>query len=208
MARLSPAERRQRIIDATVELARDQGLAVTTVRDVGRQMGTSGGLIHHYFESMDEVLAAAFEQAARCDLDRAVERIDGAAGPMDKLIAFIDSYGPRDADATIQLWLDAWGEAARRPALQEVSRRLNLEWQSLIRIIIEGGVAGGVFRSADPDAAAWRLLSLLDGLAIQVVAHEPLISRAQVIDWARLAASRELGVELDGPATDPGESVR
>ena len=49
----------------------------------------------------------------------------------------------------------------------------------------------------DPDATAWRLLSMLDGLALQVVAHDALITRDDVVAWARTAVTRELGL----PAT-------
>jgi AcrR family transcriptional regulator len=192
---LPPEARRQAIVDATLAVARRQGLATTTVRDVAAEMGTSSGLIHHYFASMDDVLAAAFEQAAGGDLERARQRIAEAPGAPAQLDAFIDSYAPANADWTMQLWLDAWAEAARRPALQRVSRRLNREWQGLVRNIIEAGTNAGDFISDDPDAAAWRLLSVLDGLALQVVAHGSLISRRQMIRWARQAADRELAIE-------------
>ena len=192
--RLAPEERRQAIVDATLVVARRQGLATTTVRDVAAEMGTSSGLIHHYFDSMDDVLAAAFEQAAGGDLDRARQRIADAPDAAAQLDAFIDSYAPTHADRAMQLWLDAWAEAARRPALQRVSRRLNREWQALVRTVIEAGVDSGQFTTDDADAAAWRLLSVLDGLALQVVAHGTLISRRQMIRWARQAADRELAI--------------
>ena len=56
---MSPADRRDAIVAATVSVAVRKGLASTTVRDVATEMGTSSGLIHHYFASMDDVLAAA-----------------------------------------------------------------------------------------------------------------------------------------------------
>jgi AcrR family transcriptional regulator len=196
VARLSPDERRQAIIEATLAVARRQGLGATTVRDVATEMGSSSGLIHHYFTSMDGVLAAAFEHAAGGDLDRARARVDSAADPAAQLDAFIESYAPAQADWTMQLWLDAWSEAARRPALQAVSRRLNREWQALVCEVIQRGVAAGVFVADDPGASAWRMLSVLDGLALQVVAHDALITRDEVITWARAAAGRELGADL------------
>jgi AcrR family transcriptional regulator len=192
MARLSPDDRRQAILDAALTVARRQGLGATTVRDVAAEMGTSSGLIHHYFDSMDEVLATAFEFAAGGDLERARAAIAVEPTATDQLDAFIRSYAPAQSDWTMQLWLDAWSEASRRPALQRVSRRLNREWQALVGDIIERGVAGGEFVSAEPDAAAWRLLSVLDGLALQVVAHDALITRDDVVDWTRAAAAREL----------------
>ena len=192
MARMSPHDRRQVIIDATLEVARERGLGATTVREVATRMETSSGLVHHYFDSMDDLLAAAFEQAASGDLQRARAALANAPTPTAALDVFVRSYAPAQADWTMQLWLDAWAEAARRPALQRVSRRLNREWQSIVSEIIGAGAASGEFRSDDPDAAAWRLLSLLDGLALQVVAHDALITRDQVIEWAALAARREL----------------
>ena len=189
---MSPHDRRQVIIDATLEVARERGLGATTVREVATRMETSSGLVHHYFDSMDDLLAAAFEQAASGDLQRARAALANAPTPSDALDVFVRSYAPAQADWTMQLWLDAWAEAARRPALQRVSRRLNREWQSIVSEIIAAGATSGEFRSDDPDAAAWRLLSLLDGLALQVVAHDALITRDQVIEWAALAARREL----------------
>ena len=200
MARLSPDDRRQAIVDATLAVARRQGLGATTVRDVASAMGTSSGLIHHYFESMDDVLAAAFEHAAGADLGRARERIAEQPDASAQLDAFIRSYATAQSDWTMQLWLDAWSEAARRPTLQHVSRQLNREWQALVRTIIEHGVETDEFATDEPDAAAWRLLSVLDGLALQVVAHDALITRDDVVAWTRAAAARELSARL--PAAD------
>ena len=59
---------------------------------------------------------------------------------------------------------------------------------------IREGVAVGSFTCADPAAAAWRILSLLDGLALQVVAHGTTISRGDVVAWATGAAEQELGL--------------
>jgi AcrR family transcriptional regulator len=191
---MTPAERRAAIVAATVDVARRKGLASTTVRDVAAEMGTSSGLIHHYFASMDEVLAAAFEAVASQDLGVSARLMSEAASPVDGLRVFFRTYTPSDKDWAFQLWLDAWAEAARRPAVQATSMRLNLEWQGLLERTIGAGVASGAFRCADPGGAAWRILSLLDGLALQVVAHGTTISRRDVVAWSTAAAERELGL--------------
>lgn len=192
MARMSPDERRQAIIDATLAVASRKGLATTTVRDVAAEMGTSSGLIHHYFDTMDEVLAAAFEQAAGGDLAQAHRDVVEAGDAVEQLRTFLAFYSPAQNDGTMQLWLDAWSEAARRPALQAVSRRLNLEWHDLVVGILRRGDTQGTFRCPDPEPAAWRILSVLDGLALQVVAHEGLVSRADAVGWAASAIESEL----------------
>jgi AcrR family transcriptional regulator len=191
---MAPADRREMIVAAAVDVARRKGLASTTVRDVAAEMGTSSGLIHHYFESMDDVLAAAFEVVARQDLEVSAASMAGAASPVEALRIFFRTYTPADKDWAFQLWLDAWAEAARRPAVQATSRRLNLEWQALLERTIRSGLAAGAFVCPDPGGAAWRILSLLDGLALQVVAHGTTITRRDVVLWSTTAAERELGL--------------
>lgn len=190
--RLPPAQRREAIVAAALEVAVEKGLASTTVRDVAAAMGTSSGLIHHYFASMDDVLAAAFERVATQDLAVSAGLMAEAPSSVAALRAFFQTYTPADKDWAFQLWLDAWAEAARRPAVQATSRRLNLAWQGLLEGTIRDGVAAGQLTCADPRGAAWRILSLLDGLALQVVAHGTTISRADVIAWATGAAEVEL----------------
>ncbi|MGK2852104.1 MAG: TetR/AcrR family transcriptional regulator [Candidatus Limnocylindrales bacterium] len=194
MSRMSPADRRDAIVAATVAVAVRKGLASATARDVATEMGTSSGLIHHYFESMDDVLAAAFEQVASQDLTASGAQMAAAASPLAALRSFFMTYTPADKDWAFQLWLDAWAEAARRPAVRATSRRLNLQWQGLLEGVIRAGVADGSFACADAAGAAWRILSLLDGLALQVVAHATTISRDEVQAWATGAAEVELGL--------------
>jgi len=207
---MPPDQRREAIVAAALSVAVSKGLASTTVRDVAAAMGTSSGLIHHYFESMDEVLAAAFERVARQDLVASSALMAGAASPVDALRAFFTSYTPADKDWAFQLWLDAWAEAARRPAIRAVSEALNLEWQGLLEATIRRGVADGSFVCADPAGAAWRILSLLDGLALQVVAHGTTLSRGDVVAWSTASAEVELGLApgalalIDAETTDPG----
>ena len=202
MKRMTPDARREAIVDATVRVAVSKGLASTTVRDVATEMGTSSGLIHHYFDSMDEVLAAAFDRVARQDLTISEGQMAAAPSPTDALRSFFGTYTPADKDWAFQLWLDAWAEAARRPAVQATSRRLNLAWQGLLESTIRAGVADGSFRCADPSGAAWRILSLLDGLALQVVAHGTTVTRADVVRWTTSAAEQELALRPGslGPA--------
>jgi AcrR family transcriptional regulator len=191
---MSPVERRVAIVDATLAVALRKGFASTTVRDVAAELGCSSGLIHHYFASMDEVLAEAFEQSAGRDLAATEVAMAAHADPAQRLVAFFASYARGDQDWAFQLWLDAWAEAARRPALGATSRRLNIGWQQLLERTIVAGVADGRFRCDDPHATAWRVLSLLDGLALQTVAHGSIIDRDTAIHWSMSATELELGL--------------
>jgi AcrR family transcriptional regulator len=194
VTRLSPAARREEIVAAALRVAATKGLANTTVRDVAAEMGTSSGLIHHYFASMDDVLAAAFEEAAGADLAKTEAAMRACSDASDRLSTFFASYVRTEEYRAFQMWLDAWAEARRRPALGATSRRLNVAWQLLIATTIVDGIAEGVFVCNDPDAAAWRVLSLLDGLSLQLAAHPGVIEISIVLDWAMSALESEVGL--------------
>jgi AcrR family transcriptional regulator len=192
--RMDPEERRARIVDATLAVMLRKGIAATTVRDVAEEMGTSPGLLHHYFGSMDELLATAFEQAAAQDLDSTRRALTTLDDPVEQLRAFFATYTRAEQDWSFQLWLDAWAEASRRPALQATSQRLNVAWQQLLVEVIEAGLAVDAFTCADPEGAGWRILSLLDGLALQTVAHRVAVDRDSVVAWSVAHAEVELGL--------------
>jgi AcrR family transcriptional regulator len=195
---MSPADRLDVIIDAALAVMLRKGMASTTVRDVAEEMGTSSGLIHHYVASMDELLAAAFERAAGQDLAATRAAMAGTAGDrpgaVERLARFFDGYARADQDWAFQLWLDAWAEAARRPAVRATSHRLNVAWQELIATTVREGVVEGFMTCDSPDDVAWRVLSLLDGLTLQAVAHRASIDRDSVIEWGAAYAESELGL--------------
>ena len=76
-----------------------------------------------------------------------------------------------------------------------MSRQLDLRWKQTLASVIREGVAAGEFTCPDPDAAAWRLTALLDGLGVQVAVHRGLPA-SRLVEWVRGAAAAEL-------ATDP-----
>jgi AcrR family transcriptional regulator len=194
MARLTKPVRRDAIIDAALAVIGRKGIGATTARDVAAQMGTSSGLIHHYFVSMDELLAAAFDRAVSADLAATVAVVEAVDTPLEQLLAFFRTYQRTDGDWGYQVWLDAWSEAARRPTLRDTSQRLNVSWQHTLQRIFVAGVADGTFVCDDPDSAAWRVLSLLDGLALQVVAHPDALSANDVLPWSMRLAELELAL--------------
>jgi len=194
VARLPPAQRRDAIVDAALSVMLRKGMAATTVRDVADQMGTSSGLVHHYFASMDDLVAAAFERAASRELVATREAMARCDDAVQRLRTFFGTYVRAEQDWAFQLWLDAWSEAARRPAVQETSQRLNVAWQRLLRDTVREGTTAGLLSSDDPDGAAWRILSMLDGLALQTVAHAGAVDRGAVLRWSVQLAEHELSL--------------
>lgn len=184
-----------------------RGLGSTRVVDVATAAGVSQALVFYHFSTKERLLAEAFAYAAEQDLTRLDAVLAARVPPPEKLRRILRLYAPagnskaRDAKGweskAWELWIDGWSEALRSPELEKVSRRLDLRWKEAFTEVIAAGAATGDFDCADPAGAAWRITALIDGLAVQVTVHDRVISRRQLAEWVRLAASRELGVPAE-----------
>jgi AcrR family transcriptional regulator len=200
MARRPAPVRREEIMQAACAVIARRGFAQTRVTDVAQQAGVSPALVFYHFASKDQLLSESFAWAAQDEFE-ALDQIKQAGGTATaRLVQILDVYAPPRSSRGWRLWIDAWASALRNPALQLVSRKLDARWQQEMAAVITEGVTAGEFRCDDPHAAAWRLGSLLDGLAIQVVVHRGLITYEQMRRWGREAAAREVG--LDGATLD------
>jgi AcrR family transcriptional regulator len=175
----------------------ERGLANTRAADVAAAAGVSQALVFYHFETKEQLLARAFDWAAEQDLHRLDTLLRSGAPPLDKLRKILRSYAPTGSAKSWAMWIDCWAESRRVPDLEKVSRRLDLRWKEALTDVIAEGVSAGQFTCADPAGAAWRIIALVDGLAVQVTVHQRVISRRQLADWVRLAAARELSLDPD-----------
>jgi AcrR family transcriptional regulator len=188
--------RREEILDATAAEVTRRGFARTRVADVASALGVSTALVFYHFGTKEKLFAAALEHAVNQDLERLDSTVEKAKGPADAVRRILALYSPQGSAEGWTVWVDAWAESLREPEMRATSRRLDVRWKDVLAEQIQLGVAEGVFDCPDPDAAAWRLSALLDGLAVQVLVHRSL-TRTQLATWVREAAARELGCEPD-----------
>jgi AcrR family transcriptional regulator len=184
------------LLRTACEVIVERGLANTRTADVAKAAGVSQALVFYHFNTKERLVAQAFTWAAEQDVDRLDAVIDSAAVPLEKLRKILKYYAPSSpASRSWGMWIDCWAESLRLPELEKVSRRLDLRWKDALTEVITTGVKDGDFVCEDPSGAAWRLIALIDGLALAVTVHERVISRRQLSEWVRLAAARELGLD-------------
>ncbi|BCB78875.1 TetR family transcriptional regulator C-terminal domain-containing protein [Phytohabitans flavus] len=173
----------------------ERGLANTRTSDVATAAGVSQALVFYHFATKENLLARAFAYAAQQDLDRLDAVVQSTATPLEKLKKILRLYVPQGRSKSWAMWIDGWSESLRTPELEKVSRRLDLRWKEALTEVISEGVDAGMFKCEEPAGAAWRILALIDGLAVQVTVHDRVISRRQLSEWIRLTAAREVGLE-------------
>jgi AcrR family transcriptional regulator len=215
VARIKADVRREEILRATCREVIARGFASTRVGDVAAALGVSSGLVFYHFARKENLLGEAFRYAAEEHLDGLAATARGGGSALERLDRILRLYFPAGSSAAWVLWIDAWSQALRDPELADISRQLDLRWKQTMAAVIAEGVAAGEFTCPDPDATAWRLTALLDGLGVQVTVHK-VAANGRLLDWVRAAAAAELGLhpdalasaERDSAAGAPGRSRR
>jgi AcrR family transcriptional regulator len=194
--KLSDARRRQ-ILEAAVQVIAEKGLCDTGIKDVADQAGTSPALVIYYFGKKDVLLAEALSFADEQFYARTAGAVAELASARDRLVELVRcscSVGEAEDDFDEWvLWLDLWARAPRDLDVARDREAMDRRWRATIAGIVREGQAAGEFSQIDPDAFALRLGALIDGLAIQVVLHDPEVTRERMFDLCIDGCARELG---------------
>ncbi len=168
-SRLTPAARRQEILEAARRcLARD-GVGGFTVAEIASEAGISNGLIGHYFPTKDALLVATYQAEADRLLASTRAALDGREEDADwRLKALIGSaFCPEIFnEETVATWLALWGQVRTNAALREAHKAIYVTYRR--------GFARAIGRSADArrlalDTAALAsdISALIDGLWLE-----------------------------------------
>ncbi len=101
------AERRRSLISATVDAIHEYGYSDITMAQIAKRAGVSGGLVHHYFGSKDQLLAATMRHLLK-DLGEGIRsRLATAQTPRARISAIIEgNFGEGQFQpAVIAAWL-------------------------------------------------------------------------------------------------------
>jgi AcrR family transcriptional regulator len=168
-ARKPPAERRAELADASRSVAVADGLSAVTLRGVAAQAGVAPGLVAHYYESMDGLVAETFSGIVADEIDEVRGLLAAAADPVARLRDLVRTLLDGSRDDVTSIWVEAFALGRRNETLGAAVRLQMDAWRDVIEGVIADGVAAGAFRTAEPQAVAWQLLGMIDGLNAQAL---------------------------------------
>jgi len=170
-------DRPQRIVDAALEVIAERGVARTTHRAIAERAGVPLGSVTYHYDSLDDILWAAFSQVA----DRVAHRFEltmsAEAGrdPRDGVTAIITEFVGRH-EVDLVLSLEMYVLAAR----DDRYRRLVEKWQHTARAIF----------ATHFDAVTARMVdALLEGLILHALLSTEPVDR----DFIAAAVARVTG---------------
>lgn len=183
------AARREALLEATLRIVADTGADAVTHRRVAEVAQLPLASTTYYFDSKEELLTAALELAAERDMARlhaiADDRRRLPASPDDAVAAAMgpsgEEHDPAAGRTSLLASYTLLLEAARRPALQALTRRWTDAYLTTISELLQR--AG----SAAPDEDAQVLLAAADGMLIaQLSTGKPADPRPQLQRLARM----------------------
>jgi len=162
--RKSPDERRAEIEAAAAEIALAEGLSAVTLRAVAGHIGVASGLVAHYAPSMEDLVASTFTGVVGAELDEVDALLAARADAAGRLGVLIDTLLDGSRDDVTRVWVQAWALGSRSEALAAAVRASMDRWQALIAGTITAGGSAFELGGEEPDAIAWQILAMIDGL--------------------------------------------
>jgi AcrR family transcriptional regulator len=192
-------EREEAILAAACRVIAQSGAPGLRMSEVAREAGVSSALLHYYFATRQELLARAFAFAdTRVDA-HVMALVEEGGNARERLETLLAAYLSPEAVVTEDwvVWSELWRSARFDETLRTMLRDGDQEWLAQVAGLVREGIADGSIDGAvDPDDSAVRLISLVDGLGIRVLAG--VLERTDALRLLDLTLVREL---CDAPLT-------
>ncbi len=175
----SKEQRRQQLIEATIDSLARRGYSETTMADVADGAGLSRGIVNFHFESKEKLLVATLQYMAdeysahwRAALPKAGDE------PADQLWALVAADFDRSICNRRKLaaWCAFWGEAKSRPTYQALCGARDEAYQQVFVELCAALKHEGDYEF-EPKALALALSATLEGLWLRLMMGTEEVTR-------------------------------
>lgn len=183
-----PTLDRAAALDAAWKVVAQRGLERTRYADIARASGAPVSTLQNAFGSLDALLTAAIDQAARRDGDflQTLPTADEATATERMRTLIAGSFEEPDAFESWLVWLELWRSAARNVGVVAHTAYAYDLWWSAAQEIVEHGQRTGEFTTdMESRDLAIAVIAMLDGCATALLlrANDPNPGEAGRIAW-------------------------
>lgn len=138
--------RRDQILSSTVQCIAQNGYDGVRLRDVSRHAGVSVGMIQHYFDSREELVAQAIGYLSDDLVQQFFQPEQQPVNAWEQITAMVDRLcGVPDLAAHSHMWLTLGGAVFRHPELRPELERVYSAWDVYVRTAVTHGTETGEF---------------------------------------------------------------
>lgn len=183
MAKRSIKEmRRDELMDAAIEAIGEFGIVNATVATIAGKAGMSAGLVNHYFDSKQELLALTLRSLSNLFRKDILDILPDSATPIERLRAIVDgSFAPQHfRGAKRMAWMQFMMTSQSDPVIRNLMRITGARFVSNIRYAVKDLVP-----KSEIDDVADGIAAVIDGFFWQIAADydEGDFERARRICW-------------------------
>ncbi|GAA0779415.1 transcriptional regulator BetI [Roseibium denhamense] len=200
------AERRRSLIDATIDAIHERGYSDITMAQIAKRAGVSGGLVHHYFGSKDQLLAATMRHLLN-ELGREIrEGLASAETPRARISAIIagnfavDQFRPAVIAAWLAFYVQSRTTASNSRLLRIYSARLASNLTHNLRAFMP---------RAEAKRIAEGTASMIDGVWIRQALSDSKADRSAAIAMVEDYVETQIAAKTagkPGPSTGAGDT--
>jgi TetR/AcrR family fatty acid metabolism transcriptional regulator len=162
-------ERKNQIVQATVECITKHGYHNFSMQDVARKAGVSKGIIHYYFLNKDDLMMSVLDKVAS-DIEKILQdEMVAVQDPLRKIEIFLEVSMDvvRNTREYYQVNMDFWTQINQKEAVRTVIATHYKKLRKTCERILQEGIEAGVFQSIDANEYASFIIALIDGISLQ-----------------------------------------
>lgn len=188
--------RREELVRAAWRVIAARGIDEVTIREIARESGYSSGVLAHYFENKDDLLAHALRLSHQQIFKRYEAEVKTPV-PADALKAILLDNLPleeqRDLETRIEM--SFWARSLRNEALNQIQHEESEGLRALLRGLIDDSQEeGAISPKYDREQVLGLLGALIDGISLHALLYPERLSPE------RQQAMMEFALELLGDA--------
>lgn len=208
-ARVAAEDRREQLIDATIEVMKCTGVQSLTLRAIAKEAGASLAAVHYCFRSKEELIHAATKRWLANMLDYA-KNVPVEHGLRAAVLQFTSTYwdelvtSPDDVLAQIELVV--W--TSRQDESLDYGSMVYPGYEEELGTIFEQALIRSNESCSVTTAQLGRaLIAIIDGCSLQFLSQPDLPQHRELFEFLVDALLDRLNITSSGPGSGPGPAA-